>query len=157
MMIQRILCPTDFSASSEAALHYAAALCKTFNAQLVILHVEEPPPTYVMGYPSPIEIPVGQAEHDPRLEGTEPAIPGVLCHRVRAVGLPADEIVEAASRHDCDLIVMGTHAYSGLTRLLLGSVAESVMRKASQPVLVVKHDVEPAELTPTAALSRSSS
>jgi nucleotide-binding universal stress UspA family protein len=63
------------------------------------------------------------------------------------VGDPADAIIQAAEKEDADLIVMGTHGRTGLTRLLMGSVAEAVVRKAKCPVLTIKQSAEvPAEV-----------
>jgi nucleotide-binding universal stress UspA family protein len=62
-----------------------------------------------------------------------------------ADGIPAEEIVKVASDRGCDLIVMGTHGRTGVGRLLLGSVAEEVMRKAPCPVLTLKHPLPAAE------------
>jgi nucleotide-binding universal stress UspA family protein len=79
------------------------------------------------------------------LEALRPEDPGITVERYRLVGDEADEIVRLAKAKGCDLIVMGTHGRSGLGRLLMGSVAEMVLRKAPCPVLTVKQPAAVSE------------
>lgn len=73
-----------------------------------------------------------------RLRSIRPTLDGVVCKHRYLRGAPADEILQFAKQEEIDLIVMGSHGRTGLSRLLMGSVADAVMRKASCPILVVK-------------------
>jgi nucleotide-binding universal stress UspA family protein len=143
--IERILVPVDFSPCSRAALDYAVELAEQTRASVDVLHVAEPryagPPEALLLAPDAAG---GQAWGQPRadmfheLEG----FLGPARRRVRNVrveeGLPGDAIDAVARRGSYDLIVMGTHGRGGLTRLVVGSVAESVMRRATIPVLTLR-------------------
>jgi len=139
MHYQKILFATDFSPASETALHYATALARDSGAELLIVHVEEMPMPYAGGemyfaqpeYPNP--------EVRRMLEAVVPTDKNVkFVHRL-VMGAAADDIVRVAEEEKADLIVIGTHGRTGLMRVLMGSVAESVMRYAKCPVLTVKH------------------
>lgn len=136
MKAQRILCPVDFSDSSDAALDVASKLARENGAKLFIVHVEEDPtivhPGLVGGLP-----PVAWKEKH-RLSNTLPTATEVHFEHDLLVGNPAKEIVEFAKRNDIDLIVMGSHGVTGLARILLGSVAEGVVRRSPAPVLTLK-------------------
>ncbi len=136
--IRRILHATDFSIAAEAALRVARRLAREHCARLIILHVER---LDVLSHGTP------ESEVEPRvfmeaLENVRKRVDGPdLKYPVGTVlrrGLAADGIIETAEEMDCDLIVMGTHGRTGLSRLLMGSVAENVLPKANCPVLVVK-------------------
>jgi nucleotide-binding universal stress UspA family protein len=138
MKADKILFPTDFSTSSDAPLAYATALARDMGAVLLIVHVEEPPLAYGGG-----EMYYGVAEPDYEsirrmLENVKPTDPSVPCERRLVTGDPATAIVELAREENVDLIVMGTHGRTGLRRLLMGSIAEAVVRTAPCPVLTYK-------------------
>ena len=138
MQAKKILFPTDFSMSSDAALKYATTLAKDMGAKLSIVHVEEPPAAYgggemYYGLPDP-----DIAALKKMLEAVRPTDPSVAFEHRLATGLPAREIVELAKEKDVDLIVMGTHGRTGLGRMLMGSVAEAVVRHAPCPVFIFK-------------------
>jgi nucleotide-binding universal stress UspA family protein len=138
MNIKKILVPTDFSEPSEAALFHATALARQANAVLLIAHVHEPVEVYTdtgfAGYP----VAGGEEALERTLEEVRPPDAQVgYVHRMLH-GNAADEITRLAENEDVDMIVMGTHGRSGLTRLLMGSVAEAVVRRAKCPVLTVK-------------------
>jgi universal stress protein A len=151
--IRTILAPTDFSEHSDAALHFAAALARDYRARVILLHV----------MPVPIAPPIDGAIAAPavstqeelrgRLEAID--LPGVDVERRLIQGSPVQAIVEVAGDLPSDLIVMGTHGRGGIRRLLVGSVAEGVLRKASCPVLTVKGLLAVAEQEPEAALATS--
>jgi nucleotide-binding universal stress UspA family protein len=133
-----ILFPTDFSTLGQAALEMATDLARRRGARLLIAHVEEPPVAYGGG-----ELYYGMEEPD-RAElkrmltevlPTDPAVP--YEHRL-LIGSPANAIVHLAEKENVQMIVMPTHGRTGLMRLLMGSVAEEVVRKAKCPVLTVK-------------------
>jgi universal stress protein A len=131
-----ILVPTDFSTASDAAVPHAEALARQSGAELVILHVEEPPLAYgtgelYYGIPEPNSELIGRM-----LEAVKPADPAVPFRHRLAMGDPAGEIIKAAGEEEAEMIVMGTHGRTGLFRALMGSVAEAVVRRAPCPVLV---------------------
>jgi nucleotide-binding universal stress UspA family protein len=136
--IRTILHPTDFSDSSRPAFELACALARDYKAKLVLLHVVPTPRVYApdgIAVPFPADEPYDVRVQLARLRPTDPGIE-VEPHALE--GDPAKEILKAASASSADVIVMGTHGTSGLTRLLVGSVAESVMRDAPCPVLTVR-------------------
>lgn len=136
--IHTILHPTDFSEASQPALELACALARDYLAKLVLIHVI--PPTHVFA-PDGIAVPFPPQEpYDlhARLAQMHPADPRVEVDHHVLEGDPTTEILNAATKKNADVIVMGTHGNSGLTRLLVGSVAENVMRKAPCPVLTVR-------------------
>jgi nucleotide-binding universal stress UspA family protein len=146
MKAKRILFPTDFSAYGQEALRWATVLARDTGATLIIAHVEEPPMAYGGGemyFPSEEG---NREELKQALVKIVPTDAKVPFEHKLLVGDPANAIVEAAEQERADLIVIGTHGRTGLTRLLMGSVAEAVVRKAKCPVLTVKHpSATPAE------------
>ena len=146
MNAKKILFPTDFSTSSDAGLRHATALARESGAMLLIVHVEEAPIAYgggemYYGLPNPDHAAIREM-----LQAVTPTSPGVSYEHRLIVGDPAAEIVRLAGQEGVDLIVMGTHGRTGLKRMLMGSVAEAVVRRASCPVLTFKESV-PAPAT----------
>jgi nucleotide-binding universal stress UspA family protein len=145
--IHTILHPTDFSGNSSSAFRLACSLARDFGARLVVLHVQ-PAPIALGGEIGPVREATA-AVRDALWEQLTAVVPddrGIpVEHRLR-VGDEAAEIVDVAKEAGCDLIVMGTHGRTGLGRLLMGSVAEQVLRHASCPVLTVKSLV-PGDVT----------
>ena len=138
--LRTILGAADFSACSEDAFRVARALARDYRARLLVLHVATPPPFVTPGeLHKALQRPDGyRAELEGRLRLAYAAdSPAGVEYRVEE-GNPAVEILAAARAARCDLIVMGTHGRTGLGRVLLGSVAEQVVRKAACPVLTVK-------------------
>jgi len=136
--IKTILHATDFSESSGHAFRVACALASDYKARLVVLHALPAP---VVGYPEGIvltEPDEFRADAHARLAQLNPGDPATPMERLLSEGDPVTAIVETAKGHNCDLIVMGTHGWTGLTRLLMGSVAEGVLRRAPCPVLTIK-------------------
>lgn len=139
--LKRILVPIDFSETSDAALRYGVALARAFSARLHLLHVPEHP-----GGAAEAEYPIGlidtmqNAAHD-RLGNllSDAETRDLMPTFVMRLGKPSDEIPGYAAEHKIDLIVMGTHGREGVARVMLGSVAEKVVRKAPCPVLTVRH------------------
>jgi nucleotide-binding universal stress UspA family protein len=145
IQIQRILCPTDFSEYSTVALEHAVALRGSLGASLEALHVL--PFALVPGgdfaYPWPASGTAGpemlvQSERELRAFVERVAGPDSGIERRILEGDAAREIAAEAERLGAGLIVMGTHGRSGFDRLLLGSVAEKVLRRAPCPVLTVR-------------------
>ena len=131
--IQVILHATDFSADSEAALRVARQLAREHGARLIIVHAEKLE-VLVDGTPAAVIDP--RAYHD-AMENLRKRVDGPdLKYPVSTVlrrGFAAEEIILTAVDMGCDLIVMGTHGRSGLGRLLMGSVAENVLPRATAP------------------------
>jgi nucleotide-binding universal stress UspA family protein len=138
LTMKRILHPTDFSPSSLGAFQMACALARDYGATLTVLHVIAPP---IVAYgegviPSDVTDVMGQARA--QLERLEPTVPKVSVERRIVEGDAATEILRIAQESKCDAIAIGTHGRTGLGRLLMGSVAEQVMRRAACPVITVK-------------------
>jgi universal stress protein A len=137
-MNAKILFPTDFSTLGQAALETATSLAKQREAKLLIVHVEEPPTAYGGGdFYYGLEEPNRQ-EIQRMLAEVLPTDPAVGYEHRLMIGSPATAIVHLAEKENVDMIVMPTHGRTGLTRLLMGSVAEEVVRKAKCPVLTIK-------------------
>jgi nucleotide-binding universal stress UspA family protein len=136
--VRTILIPTDFSSSSRQALEVATSLAQEHRAKLVIVHVMEPPTIYGEGelVASFDDSDVEEARQ--QLEAVVPADGSLPCEHKLMRGHAAEDILRAAETSGADLIVMGTHGRTGLTHLLMGSVAENIVRKARCPVLTVK-------------------
>jgi len=132
--IKQILYATDFSSYSNQAYFHAVALAQSHGATLTILYVYSPshgtPEVQVQGE--------NRQYWRDQLQQIRPVDPKIPVRHVFLEGDPATEIVRIATESGMDLIVMGTHGRSGLERLLMGSVAEKVMRDAPCSVLVVK-------------------
>ncbi len=142
-MSQNILVPLDFSAASEKALDLAIELAEKLDGHLVLMHAFEIP---VVGFPDGAY--VATAEITSRiLNAAQQALDdAVTKHESARVPMttrlcqadPRDAIVALAKDLPADLIVMGTHGRRGLARAFIGSVAESVVRIATVPVLTVR-------------------
>jgi len=156
----RILVPTDFSETADAALAYAKELATTLGASLHLVHVFADPYAVAAGAPDVYAaIPADARERAleevrerllERLDVNEEA--RFRGSRGVVRGLIAPHIVEYARNQDIDLIIMGTHGRRGVAHLLLGSVAEHVVRTAGCPVLTVRPT---GEKTGRAAVDRA--
>jgi len=136
--IRRILHPTDFSELSHSAFELACALARDYSAELIVMHVY---PTSSIFAPDGIAVPLPMEEPYElrvRLAEIRPTDPRVKVEHHLVEGLPTEQILKLARTTGADLIVLGTHGTTGLTRLLMGSVAEHVTRKAPCPVLTVR-------------------
>lgn len=139
--IARILCPVDFSETSAHAIDQAVALAGWSHARLTALHVCNPAYMPVPGLPPPAErIPAAELQRarDELAARFRPATEaGIGVDIVVDVGQPVRHILSRAIHSSTDLIVMGTHGASGFEHLVLGSVTEKVLRRASCAVLTV--------------------
>ena len=141
--LKTILVPSDFSACSDAAIRYGLELARRFDATLHLLHVVPDPATQpwaAEGFALPLPEVVEQWQKDARLR-LESAVPLADAGRVTCVATvasPTEEILRYAAAKAIDLIVMGTHGRSGVSHILLGSIAEKVVRRAPCPVLTVR-------------------
>jgi nucleotide-binding universal stress UspA family protein len=137
--LKTLVHPTDFSATAAYAFRLACDLARDHGARLFVLHVL-PAPLRVLGGtealpPTPEEIGLEWAEAQLRQLRPDDGVPVETCLRL---GAAAQEIIRLAQETSCDLIVIGTHGRTGLRRVLLGSVAEQVLRGAACPVVTVK-------------------
>jgi len=142
MTFQRVLVATDFSSGSESALRVATRLAKLADAELVIAHAWEVPTALGTELPAPSDT-VTELRND-ALQGIDAArrqAEALGASRVSTMileGEPSNAVVGAAADGLFDLVVVGTHGRTGLTRVLLGSIAEKIVRRSSCSVLVVR-------------------
>jgi len=146
IQLNRILVPTDFSEFSRPALDHGCAIAARFSAQLHLLHVV-PDPAMLVPEAAAFSVESMQAQTDAMVREALEALSHLpadewddgqpIVREVR-VGTAFLEIIEYAREKEIDLIVIGTHGRSGLMHVLMGSVAERIVRKAPCPVLTVK-------------------
>ena len=146
MKADTILVPVDFSEYQQTVLDLAMSLARASNAKLVIVHVADPARTYG-------ESSVYAGVADPQREVMEeklrevrPPSPEVAFEHRYLRGAPADAIVDCAKELNADLIVMRTHGRTGVSRVLMGSVAEAVNREAPCPVMTINTRTQEMEV-----------
>jgi len=147
-----ILCPTDFSPFAQAAVPIACSLANDYGATLTLLHVRPMPVAVVgeFGVVMPLDVREPVETSKARMRQCVPAkFTGVLECDVRD-GDAAEEILKTIKDRHCDLIVLGTHGRSGLLRMLVGSVAETILREAPCPVMTIKTTVPESSATESA-------
>jgi universal stress protein A len=142
----RILCPVDFSEFSDAAMATAVPLTRARSGQLFLLHVVEPLSSSCAGQTVVSFTDNEYRELQSRLNDTLSQIHDFPIERYMEYGNAADKILEFAQEHEVNLIVLGTHGRSGMTRAAMGSVAEKVVRSARCAVLSVKQPDETLQL-----------
>jgi len=147
IQLKHILHPTDFSDNSSLSLKYACSLAIQYHAELHLLHVVQDSgwmmPSVAMTFPE-------DYFHKQRQFAQEElaTLPEKILNHTGSVtrnvyeGNPHVKIVEYAKEHAIDMIVMSTHGYSGLEHLVMGSVAENVVRKAPCPVLTLRPEIK---------------
>jgi nucleotide-binding universal stress UspA family protein len=146
MLLRSILLPTDFSECANYALSFAASFARTSGAKIICVHVIEPvvPTVGYTGMTEPLPIADISEQLEDSAERELPKISeceeceGLEVEEVIVHGDAASEIVRVATERKVDLIVISSHGRTGLGRILFGSTAESVVRHAPCPVLVVK-------------------
>ncbi|MCS6866166.1 MAG: universal stress protein [Gemmataceae bacterium] len=143
-----ILCASDLSEASQTAFRFATALARDYGAKVVVLYVYPPPLNHAEAVDRARD-PNFEAHLIETLRAQTPEHWGTVVEFRVVEGTPAEEIVKAA--RDCNLVVIGTHGRSGLRRVLMGSVAEEVLRKAPCPVLTVRAGLAPPPASPPAA------
>jgi len=147
MGIQRIMIPVDYSENSKAALNYGADLAVSFGASLDIIHVWDRP-TYLtdavmVSRPGEAHKPIGElirenAQHDMNEFLAQVNLPsGVPVSSRLLAGEPASALLAEMKKGEHDLVVLSTHGRTGLAHLLLGSIAEKLVRLSPIPVLTV--------------------
>jgi nucleotide-binding universal stress UspA family protein len=136
--IKHILVPTDFSEASERSIAAALDLARAFDAQITLLHVWSLPS---IGYAEGLAWPIDDLQQAAREAlAAAQARTAKLYPKTESVLVEGNEwkqILETVKKHSCDMVVMGTHGRRGLPRLLLGSVAEKVVRMSPVPVMTV--------------------
>lgn len=139
--IKVILCPVDYSSGSLAALEYAVHFARREAARLCLMHVIDV--RYLEGY-TPLEVTRPDSGTINRLKEEllnhvpEEVRKKVGVETIVTVGIPVVEIVNAAREKEADVIIMGTHGRTGIAHVIMGSVAENVVRRAHCPVLTVR-------------------
>lgn len=144
IQLKRILLPTDFSDYSATATKYACELATRFDAELHLLHALEiqpaSTPAFVMGLAIPSYTHESQAAAEKALSRvleSQWSADRTVVHAI-VEGSPKVEIIQYARKHDMDLIVLATHGRTGLSHVIMGSVAEAIVRTAPCPVLTVR-------------------
>jgi nucleotide-binding universal stress UspA family protein len=133
---QHLLVPTDFEDSAEHALDLAISLASKFQSKLTLVHAERPPTNKQGSRQSSVEFEINaQTALDAAVAKAKTSWPNV--DAVLVIGSRWERILEVATKSGADLIVMGTHGREGLSRVLLGSVAERVVQMSKVPVLTV--------------------
>ena len=141
--IHTILCPVDFSDASKKAIRYAKEFSGNMGASVYLLNVIEP-------RPMAMDVSLNYVPFEADLEKAAKDDLEVIVQEFKRVGLkaeygvvignPADSILENIDMFNVNLVIMGSHGKKGLSRLIMGSVAEVVVRKANCPVLIVKSE-----------------
>ena len=143
IVLRNILCPIDHSKHSESALKYAIAFALKDKANLYLMHVlDSRMHEEAEGVSELMSIDEkGLNELKDKLEKSVPEEirAEINCEASVCLGIPFDEIVKVAKDKNIDLIVMGTHGRTGISHVMLGSIAEKVMREAPCPVMIVKY------------------
>ncbi|MCE9530316.1 MAG: universal stress protein [Planctomycetes bacterium] len=150
--LQKILLPTDFSNFSAAATKYACELATRFDAELHLLHSLEShldsTPGFTMGLAIPTYVKESRVAAEKAMTGVlDPnwLIGRKVIHSI-VEGSPKTEIIRYAIKHDIDLIVLSTHGRTGLSHMIMGSVAENVVRTAPCPVLTIRPEGHPFKM-----------
>lgn len=139
LTVTTILHATDFSPQSDHAFHLACSLARDYWASLILVHVwDTRPAVYGEFRAFPVDLDQDRQALQAKLDQMKHCNETEVSEAFLIDGDPATEIVNLAKREHCDLIVMGTHGRTGLGRVLMGSVAEQVVRKAHCPVLTIK-------------------
>lgn len=143
LQFNTILHPTDLSDNSRSALKVAHSLARDHHAKLILISVIDAPPSGAFNVREPqiaVESLTLEERHKARelISRMAASISDIPVETEVLIGRPAEAIVDMAEKRNADLIIMGTHGRTGLTHLLMGSVAEFVLRHAQCPVLTVR-------------------
>jgi nucleotide-binding universal stress UspA family protein len=146
--MHKIIVPVDGSEPANRAADFAAKLAGDANAALTLIHVFDPPPTSVMGLEAKSREEIERIMNEDAEASFDAALKTIGCTRLTSselristqvlLGHPAPEIIRFAAESGADLVVMGSRGRSELRGLLLGSVSEQVIRRASCPVTIVR-------------------
>jgi nucleotide-binding universal stress UspA family protein len=144
--MKTIVVAVDFSNATPGVIEMASGLAKAFGAGLHLFHVVEPEPSYTAYGFTPDEFPAlhayqeeakrrAKAKLDELLESVKPAVPGAAAQI--AEGSPLHSLLDYVKESGADFVVLGSHGHGVIASLLLGSVAEGMVRKATVPTLIV--------------------
>jgi nucleotide-binding universal stress UspA family protein len=147
--IRTILVPADFSDGSTSAFGLAQALARDYGARIVVAHVVEPPRATGVEGVLVFQPEVNWESFRQRLVERYRADAAIPIEHIVVEGYPAEEIARLAGDYHADVIVIGTHGRTGLSRLIMGSVAEQVLRRAPCPVVTIKHPTPAGAHLPT--------
>jgi nucleotide-binding universal stress UspA family protein len=148
LRISRLLVATDFSASSKAALRTAVVLAKRLTARVVLVHATEPSASSQSDTLRVDELSRRRCDQQLQKIISASRADEVIADKVVITGSPVEVILDQAKHQKTDLILVGTHGRRGMKRLMLGSVAEAVVRRAACPVFTVKAQVRnPFDIT----------
>jgi nucleotide-binding universal stress UspA family protein len=143
--LKRIVCPTDFSEPSLEGLRNGIKMAESFDAELLVVYVIEPPSWSEIAYSQPVYTtidwmtPLKEESIKKLNELQSEMIPEHVRSRLLILeGNPAETIVKLAAEESANLIVIATHGYSGFNRFVFGSVTERVVRTATCPVLTIR-------------------
>ncbi len=136
IQLSKILCPTDYSDTSDKAVRYAIEFARRVNAHVRFLHIQAPDVTVTRNT---------SEDENPLADGFMKMLmaekkKGLMADVKVVSGVPTEAIISHAHEWFADLIIMGSHGRTGLARLMMGSVAEAVFRSVAIPVLLVKQD-----------------
>ena len=143
--MKSMLVPVDLSNAAPGVVSAAVALAKPMGVEIVLLHVTAPEPEFVGYDPGPQSVRDAIARQfageKHALEVVEAGVrsQGIPVRALVIQGLPAEKILAEAKKLDAAMIVLGSHGHGMLHHLLVGSVAEGVIRKSTCPVLIVPH------------------
>jgi nucleotide-binding universal stress UspA family protein len=144
-MFDRILVAVDNSLPAKQATDKGVQLARRLGAEILLLHVIDLPEDYTDAPSGLMRQALLQAKHKGRqlLSFFRARIPSTLpCRSLLRVGKSAEMILATAAEQQADMIVLGTHGRSGMSRLLLGSTAEAVLRQATCPVLTIRPEAD---------------
>ncbi len=133
-----IVFATDFSPASRVAFEVASALARDYKARMIVMHVVEPARAAFSEYAAYVGPEEDKGEAMAKLQAIKAPSQRVTIEHRLLEGDPAEVITETAAEVAADLVILGTHGRTGFTRLMMGSVAEEVLRKAPCPVLTVR-------------------
>jgi nucleotide-binding universal stress UspA family protein len=136
MDFERILCPIDFSDFNDTANQYASVLAEASGAKIIYLHVA--PADAFLTSDDPSTETDEESKLLEQLQSMRPTTDGITAEYVVKYGSPNNVIADYANDNQIDLIVLGTHGRTGFRRVIMGSIAESVVRNADCPVLAIK-------------------
>ncbi len=138
--LKKILVPVDFSDCTEEALFYAVPFARQFDAELTLLHVVEPPYMPASEAGGIADMDSGEDDRKELQALRDKLSDEVRCNILLRMGSAQYEIIEAAKELGSDLIILSTHGRTGLERMVMGSTAEKVVRRAGCPVLIVREN-----------------
>lgn len=143
-VINKILCPTDFSDASYEAFSYAERVAQETGAEILLLHVFDVSDYYSSGGKPPSIDP----EIERRLLEMKPAASAVKVTHMALAGAAGELVCWIGQEQKCDLVIIATHGRTGLAHLLMGSVTEYVVRHARSPVMTIRQGLDKAPPLP---------